>query len=176
MSFSGILQFLCYSIHHNSYKIYLVWSRAHLCGLRACVCVCVCVCVSLRGVTSKCRDPRERVPRGVAVVWSLHISCIPCYAGLITLASSAAPWLPLCTDSCWPPSTNTLLLLPQSTSPFFCLCFYPSYGKLLSENATVCACVRVCVCVCVCDCWQRLTLSPWKPSAVLWMPTVWCAT
>lgn len=79
------------------------------------VCVWVGLCLGLRGVTSKCRDPRELVPGGVPVVWSLHISHIPRYAGLITLASSAAPWLPLCTDSCWPPSTNILLLLPQST-------------------------------------------------------------
>lgn len=94
-----------------------------------------CVCESLWGVTSKCRDPRQRVPRGVPVVWSLHISRIPRYAGLITLASSAAPWLPLCTDSCWPPLTNILLLVLQSTFPFFCLLFHPSFTP--------------CVCVCV---------------------------
>lgn len=104
------------------------------------VSVFVCVCVSLRGGTSKCRDPGEYVPRGVPVVWSLHISCIPCYAGLITLASSAAPWLPLCTDSCWPPSTNILLLLPQSTFPFFCLRFHPSF------TLSICVCLYVCVC------------------------------
>lgn len=97
------------------------------------VCVWVGLCLGLRGVTSKCRDPRELVPRGVPEVWSLHISHIPRYAGLITLASSAAPWLPLCTDSCWPPSTNILLLLPQSTYPFFCLRFHPIF--------TVCVCV-----------------------------------
>lgn len=100
------------------------------------VCVWVGLCLGLRGVTSKCRDPRELVPRGVPEVWSLHISHIPRYAGLITLASSAAPWLPLCTDSCWPPSTNILLLLPQSTYPFFCLRFHPIFT----------------VCVCVCGC------------------------
>lgn len=128
--FAGILS---YSVHYNSYKTHLAWSLAD-----------VCVCESLWGVTSKCRDPRQRVPRGVPVVWSLHISRIPRYAGLITLASSAAPWLPLCTDSCWPPLTNILLLVLQSTFPFFCLLFHPSF--------TPCVCVCVCQWVCFCSC------------------------
>lgn len=41
-------------------------------------------------------------------------------------------------DSCRPPSTNVLLLLPRSVFPFFSLLFAPSF--------TQCS---VCVCVCV---------------------------
>lgn len=115
-------------------KYNVAWSRANSRGL----CVCVCGGVLARRVSHLSAGiPGSVFLRGVPVVWSLHISRIPCYAGLITLASSAAaPRLRLCTDSCWPPSTNILLLLPQSTFPLSSVCTFIHHS--------------LCLCVCVC--------------------------
>jgi len=126
------------SIHHKSHEIYFILNLADARTL--------CMCAGLWGVTSKCRDRREHVPRGVAVVWSLHISHIPCYASLITLASSAAPWLLLCTDSCWPPLT-TIFIFSRSQSSLSSIVSFIQYSLYVS----------VCVCVPQLRFWPKLS-------------------
>lgn len=81
-----------------------------------------CVYVYLQDVTSEGRDLVEPVPGVMAVVWSLHISRIPCYAGLITLASSGAHSTPI----------------HVSHPPFFCLLFHPAYTVLVRVCARAC--------------------------------------
>lgn len=107
----------------------------------------VCVAASLRGVTSKWRVPRERVPRGVPPVWSVYISRVP---PLRRPHYFSRFGLPCCTDSCRPPSTNALLYTPAVNLPF-----------LLSPLSSIILCVCVCWCVYVCVSqlwfWPRLS-------------------
>lgn len=96
---------------------------------------------SLWGVTSMCSEPGQRVPGLVVRVWSVHISRIPCYAGLITLASSGARSALIgvgCLQlthffySRSQPSLSSVSSVIQHSLLYMCVCTPPSCGSDLS--------------------------------------------